>query len=83
MSNLLERPHLAVTPHTRSEAMSSLVAYIPHFLRLVETAIIVAQFVFLEWLGLVKLHSVESAHLVSVRVLLSAPEGAVPELSVG
>ena len=63
--------------------MSSLVGHVPHFLRLVETAVIVSQFVLLEGLGLVKLHTVESADLVSVRVLFRAPEGAVPQLAVG
>lgn len=63
--------------------MGSLVGHVPHFLGLVETAVIVSQFVLLEGLGLVKLHTVESADLVCVRVLLRAPKGSVPVLSVG
>lgn len=37
----------------------------------------------MEGLGLVELEAVEGSDLVSVGVLLSSPEGAVPVLTVG
>lgn len=63
-------------------ARHSLVCHIPDFLGLVQTAVVVAKRMLLEGLGLVKLHAVERAHLVGVRVLLCAPVSAVPVLSV-
>lgn len=61
----------------------SLVSSVPDLLGELETAVVVAQLRLLEGLGLVELHPVKGAHLVSVRVLLSAPGRAVPVLSVG
>jgi len=62
---------------------ASLVCSVPDLLGQLKAAVVVAQLRLLEGLGLVKLHPVEGAHLVSVRVLLSAPGGAVPVLPVG
>lgn len=47
-----------------------------------QPAITVAEVRLLEWLRLHELHSIERAQLVSMRVLLSAPERAVPVLAV-
>lgn len=48
-----------------------------------QSAVVVDELWLVEWLWLVKLHSVEGAHLIGVRVVLSSPEGTVPMLTVG
>ena len=61
----------------------SLVSSVVDLLGQSQSTVAVAKFSLVEGLGLHKLHAVERALLVSVRVLLSAPEGAVPQLPVG
>lgn len=66
---------------------SSLVAHcrlmdIKHLLLALESASVVAKLSLVEGLRLVHRISVRGTHLIGVRVLLSAPAGTVPMLSV-
>ena len=79
---LPKRIRLFITLSSNTQKSSSLVSSIVHNLAEAETAIVVAQFGFVEGLGLVKAEPVMRADLVCVLVGLRAPECAIPVLSV-
>jgi hypothetical protein len=63
-------------------AQRSFVACVVNGLGDLETSVVIDQNGFVEGLWLVKLHTVLCAHLICVRIFLSAPVGAIPVLSI-